>query len=415
MSNRVVVTGVGVLSTLGDSKDEFWSNLIAGKSGISEIEGIKNIEEYPSRIGAELKEFNAEKYMTRKDRKRMALFTQYAIYTAMEALADADLEIGDEIANETGVIVGSGIGGLEVMEEQIKRLHDRGPGRISPFFIPMMISNMGSGQVSIYTGAKGPNNNTVTACASGTHAIGDAMEIIKRGDAKVMIAGGSEASITPSALAGFGSMKALSTRNDEPEKASRPFDKERDGFVIGEGSGMVVLEDLEHAKARGARIYGEVLGYGFTGDAHHITQPAPEGEGAARAMKMALDKAGIDYNEMGYINAHGTSTPFNDKFETMAIKSVFGEHADNLAISSTKSMTGHLLGAAGGVELIASLLSVYNKEVPPTINYENLDVDCDLDYVPGKSRKIEDLKYSMSNSFGFGGHNACLVVGEYTE
>ncbi|MGM0419361.1 MAG: beta-ketoacyl-ACP synthase II [Bacillota bacterium] len=413
MSNRVVITGLGVLTSLGNNPEEFWSSLINGVSGIDKITGIKDIDEYPSQIGAEIKEFNPEKYINRKDKKRMALFTQYAIYSAMEALADADLEITSDIANETGVIVGSGIGGLEVMEEQINRLQSRGPGRVSPFFIPMMISNMGSGQVSIYTGAKGPNSNTVTACASGTHAIGDALEIIKRGDAKVMIAGGSEASITPSALAGFGSMKALSTRNDEPQAASRPFDKDRDGFVIGEGSGMVVLESLEHAQARGARIYGEVTGYGYTGDAYHITQPAPQGEGAARAMEMAISKSNLDLEEIGYINAHGTSTPFNDKFETMAIRTVFGKHADELSVSSTKSMTGHLLGAAGGIEFIASTLAVFNGKVPPTINYDTPDPECDLDYVPNEAREFKDLQASMSNSFGFGGHNACLIVKKF--
>ncbi len=410
MSNRVVVTGIGVLTSLGDNKDDFWQNLLTGKSGITDIEGIEGIDEYPSRIGGEIKDFDPSCYIDRKERKRMAIFTQYAVYTALNALDDAGLEIDNSLAEETGVIVGSGIGGVEVLEEQICRLHERGPKRVSPFFIPMMISNMAAGQVSIYLGAKGPNNNPVTACASGTHAIGDAAEIIKRGDAKVMVAGGTEASISPSALAGFGSMKALSTRNEEPKKASRPFDKERDGFVIAEGSGMVILENYEHARERGAEIYGEISGYGMTGDAYHITQPSPEGEGAARAMKIALEKSQLNIEDLKYINAHGTSTPFNDKFETMAIKEVFADKANELAVSSTKSMTGHLLGAAGGVETIVALLAVKNGVIPPTINYENPDPECDLDYVPNEAREVSDLQAAMTNSFGFGGHNACLVV-----
>ncbi len=410
MSKRVVVTGLGVLTSLGDSAAEFWNNIISGKSGISKIEKIDNIEEYPSRIGGEIKEFDPSCFIDRKERRRMAVFTQYAVYTALKALEDSGLEITPELAEETGVIVGSGIGGVEVLEEQICRLYDRGPSRVSPFFIPMMISNMAAGQVSIYLGAKGPNSNPVTACASGSHAIGDASEIIRRGDARVMVAGGTEASICPSALAGFSSMKALSTRNDEPEKASRPFDKERDGFVIAEGSGMVILEDYEHARKRGAKIYGEIAGYGMTGDAYHITQPAPEGEGASRAMKIALEKSGVELQDLKYINAHGTSTPFNDKFETIAIKDVFGELAGEVAVSSTKSMTGHLLGAAGGIETVAALLAVDEGIIPPTINYEKPDPECDLDYVPNQARKMPDLKAAMTNSFGFGGHNACLVV-----
>ncbi len=410
MSNRVVVTGLGVLTSLGDSAAEFWNNIISGKSGITKIEKIDNIEEYPSRIGGEIKKFDPSCFIDRKERRRMAIFTQYAVYTALKALEDSGLEITPELAEKTGVIVGSGIGGVEVLEEQICRLYDRGPGRVSPFFIPMMISNMAAGQVSIYLGAKGPNSNPVTACASGTHAIGDASEIIRRGDARVMVAGGTEASICPSALAGFSSMKALSTRNDEPEKASRPFDKERDGFVIAEGSGIVILEDYEHARKRKAKIYGEIAGYGMTGDAYHITQPAPEGEGASRAMKIALEKSGVELQDLKYINAHGTSTPFNDKFETIAIKDVFGELAGEVAVSSTKSMTGHLLGAAGGIEAITTVLAVDEGVIPPTINYEKPDPECDLDYVPNQARKMPDLKAAMTNSFGFGGHNACLVI-----
>ncbi len=408
--NRVVVTGMGVLTSLGDNIEEFWKNISAGKSGIKKIEGIDDIENYPSQIGAEIMDFNPDCYIDKKSRRRMALFTQYGVYTALEALEDAGLEIDEDIEDETGVIVGSGIGGIEVIEEQIDRLHSRGPGRVSPFFIPMMISNMCAGQISIYAGAKGPNSNTVTACASATHAIGDAMETIKRGDARVMIAGGTEASIAPSALAGFGNMKALSTRNDEPQKASRPFDEERDGFVIGEGSGMLILEDYEFAKERGAEIYAEISGYGSTADAYHITQPDPEGDGAARAMSAAIAESEISADNIDYINAHGTSTPFNDKLETKAIHSVFADRADELNVSSSKSMTGHLLGAAGAVETIVSLKALETNVLPPTINYENPDPECDLDYIPNESREVDDVQGVMTNSFGFGGHNACLVM-----
>jgi 3-oxoacyl-[acyl-carrier-protein] synthase II len=409
MSNRVVITGLGVVSALGMEAKEFWNNLIDGKSGVSRIENF-DPEEYPSQIGAEIKDFDPGKYIDRKDAKRMAVFTQYAVCAALKALEDANLEITEDIANESGVLIGSGIGGIEVFENQIERLVKRGPRRISPFFIPMMISNMAAGQVAIYTNAKGPNSNAVTACASGTHSIGEASEIIKRGDAKVMIAGGAEASITPSAVAGFSNMKALSTRNDEPQKASRPFDKNRDGFVIGEGSGVVILEDYEFAKKRGANIIAEVSGYGMSADAYHMTQPAPNGEGAYRAMKMAVEKSNASYNDIGYINAHGTSTPFNDKLETQAIKDLFKDHAYELAVSSTKSMTGHLLGAAGGIEAIVSALAIRDNILPPTINYDTKDPECDLDYVPNKAREVKDLNAVMSNSFGFGGQNACIVL-----
>ncbi len=409
-TRRVVVTGMGVLTSLGDNVKDFWANLTAGNSGIKKIEGIDDVEKFPSQIGAEIQEFNPDCYIDKKSRKRMALFTQYGVYSALEALEDAELEIDEKLEKETGVIVGSGIGGIEVIEEQINRLQNRGPKRVSPFFIPMMISNMCAGQISIYAGAKGPNSNTVTACASATHAIGDAMEVIKRGDASVMIAGGTEASIAPSALAGFGNMKALSTRNDEPEKASRPFDAERDGFVIGEGSGMLILEELDHARQRDAKIYGEISGYGSTADAYHITQPDPEGDGAARAMDVAIKESTITHDDIDYINAHGTSTPFNDKLETKAIKKIFANKAKDLNISSTKSMTGHLLGAAGAVETIASLKALETRVLPPTINYENPDPECDLYYVPNESEKLEEVNAVMTNSFGFGGHNACLVM-----
>jgi len=414
MSNRVVITGLGVVSSLGMEIDEFWNNIKNGKSGISKIEGF-DTEGFSSQIGAEIKEFNPEKYIDRKDAKRMAKFTQYAVFAAMRALEDAGLDITDELAHETGVLIGSGIGGIEVFEKQMERLVKRGPRRISPFFIPMMISNMAAGQVAIYTNAKGPNSNEVTACASGSHSIGEAMEIIKRGDAKVMISGGAEASITPSAVAGFSNMKALSTRNDEPQKASRPFDKERDGFVIGEGSGILVLEDYEFAKKRGANIIAEVSGYGMSADAYHMTQPAPNGEGAYRAMEMAVKKANISFEDIGYINAHGTSTPFNDKLETQAIKDLFEDHAFELAVSSSKSMTGHLLGAAGGIEAIVSALAIRDDILPPTVNYENEDPECDLDYVPNEAREVDNLKGVLSNSFGFGGQNACLVLNKVEE
>ncbi|MFW5991733.1 MAG: beta-ketoacyl-ACP synthase II [Halanaerobiaceae bacterium] len=412
MDRKVVITGAGVVSSLGDDVDVFWNNIINGNSGIKKISRF-DVSEYPSKIGAEIDDFDYKPFINRKEARRIGLFTQYAIYAAKKALSDSGLEINENNAEQVGVLVGSGIGGIEVLEEQIERLVKKGPRRVSPFFIPMMISNMASGQVSIYTGAKGPNSNAVTACASGTSAIGEAMEMIKRGDARAMICGGTEAAIAPSALAGFGNMKALSTRNNEPTKASRPFDAERDGFVIGEGSGIVILEDEDFARKREAHIYAELKGYGTSGDAYHITQPAPGGEGAARAMKMAVDKAGLNRHEMDYINAHGTSTLLNDKYETMGIKKVFADQAKDLMVSSTKSMTGHMLGAAGGVEAIISALVVKDEIIPPTINYENPDPDCDLDYVPNQSREYKGIKNVMTNSFGFGGQNACLVIGKY--
>ncbi len=412
MNKRVVITGLGQVTSLGNNIKEFWNNIINGKSGISKITKFAT-KGFSSKIGAEITDFDPGNYIDEKEAKRMALFTQYAIVATQQAIADAELLINDDNADKIGVIVGSGIGGIEILEEQVGKLINKGPRRVSPFFIPMMISNMAPGQISIYTGARGPNFNTVTACASGATAIGEAYETIKRGDAIAMITGGTEAAISPSAIAGFSSMRALSTRNDEPQTASRPFDKERDGFIIGEGSGMIILEELEHALKRKADIYAEVIGYGSSGDAYHMTQPAPEGEGAARAMEMAVRKADIEKNAIDYINAHGTSTPLNDKYETLAIKSVFGEYAKNIAISSTKSMTGHLLGAAGGVETIVAALTIKNKVVPPTTNYEIPDPDCDLDYVPNKARKVPGLKIAMTNSFGFGGQNACLILREY--
>jgi 3-oxoacyl-[acyl-carrier-protein] synthase II len=413
MEKRVVITGAGVVHALGNELDEFWGNIVSGKSGISKIEGF-DVEEFPSQIAAEIKDFDPGDYIDRKEAKRMALYTQYAIVSSLKALENAELELTDEIADRAGVIVGSGIGGIEVFEEQVKKLHKRGPRRVSPFFIPMMISNMAAGNVAIYANAKGPNLNTVTACASGTSAIGEAFETIKRGAADIMIAGGTEAAISPSALAGFGNMKALSTRNDDPQSASRPFDKDRDGFVMGEGAGVVILEELETAKARGANIIAEVVGYGASGDAYHITSPAPEGEGASRAMQAAIDRAGIDLNNIDYINAHGTSTPLNDEYESTAIKNVFGDHAYELTVSSSKSMTGHLLGAAGGVEAIITAMAVKNDIVPPTMNFNEGGEGCDLDYQPNKAGEKE-IKAALSNSFGFGGQNACILLKKYED
>lgn len=411
MKNRVVVTGLGVVTPVGNNKDTFWDALKTGKSGVGKITHF-DASGYDAQIAAEVKDFNPQDYMDKKEAKRMDKFTQYGVAAAKMALEDADLKITEANAEEIGVIVSSGIGGIETLEQQHKVLLEKGPGRVSPFLIPMMIINMASGQISIATGAKGPNSTVVTACASSTHAIGDAFKILQRGDAKVMIAGGTEAPITPLGVAGFCSLKALSTRNDEPERASRPFDLERDGFVMGEGAGIVILETLDHALARGARIYGEVGGYGLTGDAYHITAPDPGGLGAGRGMSMAIKDAGLDIEDIDYINAHGTSTNMNDKFETLAIKNVFGQQAYKLHISSTKSMTGHLLGAAGAVEFIVSTLAVYEDIIPPTINYENPDPDCDLNYTPNVAKKTT-VRAAISNSLGFGGHNATILVKKY--
>ena len=409
-NQRVVVTGMGVVSALGRDLDTFWNNLLAGKSGVSVIEGF-DITEYTTKIAAEVKDWNPEDYVDRKDARKMDRFVQFAVAASLSALKDANLNIAEDTdAERVGVIVGSGIGGLSTWEEQHRQLVEKGPKRVSPFFIPMMIANMASGQISILTGAKGPNSTAVTACATGTNSIGDSFKMIQRGDADVMICGGAEATISPMGVAGFCSMRAMSVRNDEPTKASRPFDVDRDGFVMGEGSGVLILESLEHALQRGARIYGEVIGYGMSGDAHHMTDPDPEG--AARCMKRALRDAGIQPEEVNYINAHGTSTPVGDKSETKAIKIAFGDAAYKLAVSSTKSMTGHLLGAAGGVEAIASVLAIKDGIIPPTINIENQDPECDLDYVPNVARKAS-VNIAMSNSFGFGGHNATIIMKKY--
>jgi len=413
MKHRVVVTGMGVITSLGTEVDQFWGNLMEGKSGVSIAEAF-DFSEYTTRIAAEVKNFNPEDYgIDKKEARKMDRFVQFAAVASKLAIEDADLRIGENAdAERVGVMVGSGIGGLGTWEDQHNILLERGPKRVSPFFIPMMIANMASGQVSIMTGAKGPNSTAVTACATGTHSIGDSFKHIQNGNADVMIAGGAEATIRPTGMAGFCSMRAMSVRNDEPTKASRPFDTGRDGFVMGEGAGILILESLEHAKARGAKIYAEVIGYGMSGDAHHMTEPDPNG--AARCMTMALKDAGIEPSAIDYINAHGTSTPVGDISETNAIKIAFGDHAYKLAVSSTKSMTGHLLGAAGGVEGVIIGLTLKNGIIPPTINLENQDPECDLDYVPNKPRKA-DVRVALSNSFGFGGHNATIVMKVYEE
>lgn len=407
---RVVVTGLGVISPVGTGKERFWKSLLDGKSGIDHITRFE-CEDFPTRIAGEVRDYNPEDFIEKKELKRLDRFAQFGIGAAKMAIEDAKLDLSSTDPAKIGVVMGCGIGGTETWEEQTKIFLEKGNRRVSPFFIPMLISNMASGQISMALNIKGPNFTVTTACASGTTAIGQAFRILQNGEADVMLAGGTEAPITPMAFAGFSAMKALSTRNEEPAKACRPFDRDRDGFVMGEGAAALVLETLEHAKKRGARIYAEILGYGATADAYHLTQPAPEGEGIQRAMRAALEDAGIKPEEVDYINAHGTSTPLNDKFETFAIKKVFGEHAYRLLISSTKSMIGHLLGAAGAVEAVATVMTVYTDEVHPTINYENPDPDCDLNYVPNVAVR-KKVNYALSNSMGFGGHNATLLIGK---
>ncbi len=404
---RVVITGLGALTPIGNSVGEYWEGLKAGRSGAAPITRF-DASAFSTRFACEVKGFQPEQFIDQRELRHIDRFAQFGIVAAVEALADSSLQVTPENAERVGVLIGSGIGGIGTWEEQHKVFLARGPSRISPYFVPMEICNMAAGHVSIRLGAKGPNSAVVTACATGTHAIGDAMHIIRRGDADVMFAGGTEAAITPMGVGGFCAVRALSQRNDEPERASRPFDKERDGFVIGEGAGVVVLEELEHARARGARIYAEVAGYGMTGDAHHITSPAPCGEGGGRAMAAAIKSAGLAPEDIDYINAHGTSTDANDATETQAIKTVFGERAYTLMVSSSKSMTGHLLGAAGGIEAVLCALAIHHGIVPPTINYEVPDPACDLDYVPNTPREAR-VRAALSNSFGFGGHNACLL------
>ncbi len=410
---RVVVTGLGAVAPTGIGVAAFWEGLISGHSGIDRITRFDPSNQ-DCQIAGEVKGFDPLAYMERKEAKRVDLFIQFAMAAALMAVEDARLEIDDKNRYQVGVFIGTGMGGIPYLEEQHKVLLERGPGRLSPFFIPSIITNMASGQISMRLGAKGPNSCVSTACATGNHAIGDSFKIIQRGDADIMIAGGSEAVITPLTVGGFCAMKALSTRNHEPKKASRPFDMQRDGFVMGEGAGIVILEALDYALARGAPIYAEIIGYGMSADAHHITAPAPEGEGAARSMQAALKDARLQPEEVDYINAHGTSTPSGDVCETMAIKNVFGEHAYRLTVSSNKSMIGHLLGAAGGAEAVATILTVHHGIIPPTINLEFPDPECDLDYVPNQARKAE-VRVALTNSFGFGGTNATLAIKRFED
>lgn len=411
MKKRVVVTGLGVITPIGNNVKDFWNGILEGKSGIGPITQF-DASPFDSRIAGEVKNFNPNDHFNTKEIRRMDRFVQYAVIASREAAKDAGLELDKLDRNRIGVFVGSGIGSLHTVEKEYENYKKHGAKRFSPFMIPLLIVNEAAGHISIDLGLKGPNSCVATACASGSHAIGDAFRILQHGDADVMFCGGTESCITILGVGGFCALKALSTRNDEPQKASRPFDKERDGFVMAEGAGIVVLETLEHAQKRGAHIYGEFIGYGMSADAYHITAPDPEGDGASRAMNMAMSNAGIKPEEVNYINAHGTSTQLNDKIETLAIKKSFGNHAKKIAVSSTKSMTGHLLGAAGGVEFVVSTLAVKNDIIPPTTNYEHPDPECDLDYVPNTVRKAK-VDVAMSNSLGFGGHNASLLVRKF--
>ncbi|QSV45179.1 beta-ketoacyl-ACP synthase II [Geobacter benzoatilyticus] len=404
---RVVVTGIGAVSPLGTGNAKNWDALVAGRSGVDLITRFDTTD-LSVKIAGEVKDFNPEDFIEKKEVKKMDLFIQYALAAAHFAMEDSGLQITEENAERVGVLVGAGLGGLPTIEKYHAAMLEGGYKKISPFFIPMLIINLAPGHISIKYGAKGPNLSSVSACATGTHSIGDAYHMIKRGDADAMIAGGTESTVTPLGIGGFAVMKALSTRNDDPKGASRPFEKGRDGFVLAEGAGILILEEYEAAKKRGAKIYAEIVGYGLSGDAYHLTAPAPEGEGAARCIKMALNNAGVNPEQVDYINAHGTSTPFNDYFETIAVKKVFGDHAKKLMVSSTKSMTGHLLGAAGGVEAVFSLMAMDKGVVPPTINYQEQDPECDLDYVPNTARDAK-ITYAMSNNFGFGGTNATLL------
>lgn len=410
MKKRVVITGMGVVSALGTDLNEFWNSIKEGKCGITSVSKI-DVSNMTTKVAAEIKDFDPTEFIDKKEAKRMDTYSQFAMAASKMAVEMSGLDLEKVDRYRFGVVVGSGIGGIQTFEDQHSVFMEKGPGRVSPFFIPMMISNMATGLIAIQFGARGFNECVVTACATSTNAVGDAFKVIQRGDADVMITGGAEASITPMAFAGFCSMKAMSTTED-PALACRPFDAERNGFVMGEGAGMLIIEELEHAQKRGANIIAEIVGYGCTNDAYHITAPSPEGEGGARCMKMAVDDAGIKPEEIDYINAHGTSTEYNDKFETVAIKTVFGEHSKKLPVSSTKSMTGHLLGAAGAVEAIITALAIKNSFLPPTINYRTPDPECDLDYVPNEGRNA-DITYALSNSLGFGGHNATLALKKY--
>ncbi len=411
MSRRVVITGVGLVSALGLGTRETWDGLLAGRSGIGPVTHF-DASDFSVRIAGEVKDFDPLRFIPQKDVKKMDAFIQYALAASEFAMEDSGFLIEEDHADRVGVFIASGIGGFGTIEREHSALLKGGPRRISPFFIPATIINLAAGHVSIRFGAKGPNSATATACSASTHAIGDAMKIIQRGDADAMIAGGSEAAITPMGIGGFAAMKALSVRNDEPERASRPFDKDRDGFVVGEGAGVLVLEELEGARARGAEIHAELVGYGMSSDAFHMTTPSETGDGARRVMENAIADAGISPTDVGYVNAHGTSTAYNDRTETLAIRTLFGDHAEQLAVSSTKSMTGHLLGGAGGLEAGISALALKEQIVPPTINYENPDPDCDLDYVPNEARKLS-FEYALSNSFGFGGTNGALLLKRY--
>jgi 3-oxoacyl-[acyl-carrier-protein] synthase II len=413
LNRRVVVTGIGLICGSGNTKEEVWSGLLAGRSQVGAITRF-DVSSFPVRIASEVKGFDPLKFIEKKEVKKMDLFIHYAMAASQEAMDDSGLPVTEANATRVGSYIGSGIGGFGVIEREHEKFLKGGPGKISPFFIPAAIVNLAAGQVSIRFGARGPNSATCTACSTGAHAVGDSFKIIQRGDADAMICGGAEAAITPMGVGGFAAMRALSTRNDEPERASRPFDADRDGFVIGEGAGILILEELEHARARGARIYAEMIGYGMSADAFHITQPSEDGDGAVRVMQNAINDAGIEPHEVDYINAHGTSTYYNDKLETMAIKRVFGDSAYSIPVSSTKSMMGHLLGAAGGVEAGVIALALHDQLVPPTANYEKPDPDCDLDYVPNASRRAE-VKYALSNSFGFGGTNAALLMKRYEQ
>jgi len=416
---RVVVTGLGALTPLGNTAEEFWAGLVQGRSGIGPItkfdahaKDAHGAYRYPTRIAGEIRNFDPLNFVDKKEARRLDPYLQYAVASSVMAVQDAGFDLAKIDGARFGVIVGSGIGGITTLLDGEHILQEKGPERVSPFLIPMLIVNMASGLISMRFGAKGPNTSVVTACATGNHAIGDAFKVIERGDADLMIAGGAEAIIVPLTMAGFCAMKAMTNRNDDPPRASRPFEADRDGFVPSEGAGIVILEALEHARRRDARIYAEIVGYGASADAHHMTAPDPDGDGALRAMAGAMRDAGLEPTAIGYINAHGTSTPYNDKFETIAIKRLFGEHAGRLAVSSTKSMTGHLLGAAGGVEAIATALALHHGILPPTINYEKPDPECDLDYIPNQARK-QDVDFALSNAFGFGGTNATLAFKKY--
>ena len=412
MEKRVVVTGMGIVSPIGIGVDENWEAICQCKSGIGPITKF-DTSDFVSKIAGEVKGFNPEDFFDKKEIKKMDIFIHYALAAGMMAIENSQLKIDESNADRVGVMVGSGLGGLTTIEKYYDILQKQGPKRISPFFIPMLIVNLAPGQISIYFGARGPNSSIVTACATGNHSIGEALRIIQRGDADAMIAGGAESTITPLAVGGFSAMKALSTRNDEPEKASRPFEKDRDGFIMAEGAGILILEELECALKRKAEVYAEIIGFGCNADAYHISAPSPNGIGASRCMEIAMKDAGINYDEIDYVNAHGTSTPLNDMSETMAMKTVFKDYAKKLAVSSTKSLTGHLLGAAGGVEAIYSVLAMKHGVIPPTVNYETPDPECDLDYVPNTPREAK-LVTVMSNSFGFGGTNATLIFKKFT-